>query len=165
MTRELPFFADDTENSLSMMVTVIQQNNNRCFFKNRLLFNNMSIMCFACKDSFSLLSTWRSGVKDDMMAWGRTRIAQSYHKVSCTFLSKGPTKRLASRNGSGTLWRHWRKRSVILVGLCASNKFALMHGIKHVNFVVIYARGFSSTTTPNRQHLSHLFILNVFIST
>jgi hypothetical protein len=44
MTTELSFFADDIENILSVMVTVIQQNNNRCSYKNRLLFNNVSII-------------------------------------------------------------------------------------------------------------------------
>jgi hypothetical protein len=53
MTTELSFLAGDIENSLSVMITVIQQSNNRYFHKNRLLFNKASIMSCLHSDSGS----------------------------------------------------------------------------------------------------------------
>ena len=102
LTTEFPFFAEDTENILLIMVTVIQQSNQRFSYNNRLLFNNASIMlCLACKDSSSLLRTWRSGVKHDMMAWGRPRIAQSLPQIFVYISAKGSNQmtRIAQRVG------------------------------------------------------------------
>jgi hypothetical protein len=68
MTTELSFFAEDIQNSLSIMVTVIQQNNNRCSYINRLLFNNASVMwCLAFDNGSGTLfrCPWRRSTRLD----------------------------------------------------------------------------------------------------
>jgi hypothetical protein len=121
LTTEFPFFAEDTENIFLIMVTVIQQSNQRFSYNNRLLFNNTSIMYLACKDSSSLLRTWRSGVKDDMMAWGKTRIAQSLPQI---FL-------YISAEGSNQIIRIPQRIGYILNALTEEVRYSLL-GTKYV---------------------------------